>query len=86
MVGQCGLPFGYFPNAKKTWCVVKEKFLDHARHLFSDTCVNVTAEGRPYLRAAICSSKVALGLLGWSSLPHLLIHSLILPFQVFHMV
>ena len=52
---QFGGPFGYFPNAKKTWLVVKEQFLDHACHLFSDTCVNVTAEGRPYLGAAIGS-------------------------------
>ena len=48
-------PFGYFPDAKKTWLVVKEQFLDHACHLFSDTCVNVTSEGTPYLGAAIGS-------------------------------
>ena len=47
--------FGYFPNAKKTWLVVKGQFLEHARHLFSNTCVNITAEGRPYLGAAIGS-------------------------------
>lgn len=52
---QFGPPFGYFPNAKKTWLVVKEQFLDHERHLFSDTCVYVTGEGRPYLGAAIGS-------------------------------
>ena len=52
---QFGPPFGYFPNAEKTWLVVKEQFLDHARHLFSDTCINVTAEGRPYVGAAIGS-------------------------------
>lgn len=52
---QFGPHFGYFPNAKKTWLVVKEQFLDRARHHFSDTCVNVTAEGRPYLGAAIGS-------------------------------
>ena len=42
---QFGPPFGYFLNAKKTWLVVKEQFFDHARHLFSVSCVNV-----PYSR------------------------------------
>ena len=63
------LTFGYFPNAKKTrWPVVKGQFLEHARHVFSNTCVNITDESRPYLGAAIgprafiedyVSSKVA---------------------------
>ena len=50
-----GPAFGYFPNAKKTWLVVKEQYLELARTLFADTCVNVTADGRPHLGAAIGS-------------------------------
>lgn len=35
--------------------------MDHSCHLFSDTCVNVTAEGRPYLGAAIGSRPFIVG-------------------------
>ena len=51
-----GLPYGYFPNASKTWLVVKECYLDHVKSLFADTCVNVTSDGRPHLGAAIGSA------------------------------
>ena len=54
-VSQFSPSFGYFPNAKKMWLVVREQFLDHACKLLSETCANVTAEGRPYLGAAIGS-------------------------------
>ena len=29
--------FGYFPNANKSWLVVKPGFLDTAKHLFDNT-------------------------------------------------
>ena len=48
-----GPHFGYFPNASKTWLVVKEQYLEHAQLLFANTCVNVTKDGRPHLGAAI---------------------------------
>ena len=51
-----GPHFGYFPNASKTWLVVKEQYLNHAQLLFSNTCVNVTKDGRPHLGAAIGST------------------------------
>jgi len=51
-----GPPFGYFPNASKTWLVVKEQFLKRAQLIFADTCVNVTTDGRPHLGAAIGST------------------------------
>ena len=51
-----GPHFGYFPNASKTWLVVKEQYLNHAQLLFANTCVNVTTDGRPHLGAAIGST------------------------------
>jgi len=44
----------------KTWLVVKEQFLDLAHQLFSDTSVNITTDGRPYLGATVgCQAYVA---------------------------
>ena len=54
-VSQLGPQFGYFPNAKKMWLVVKKQFLDFACKLFSDTSVNITTDGRLYLGAAVGS-------------------------------
>ena len=51
-----GPHFGYFPNASKTWLVVKEQYLKHAQLLFANTCVNVTTDGWPHLGAAIGST------------------------------
>ena len=48
-----GPKFGYFPSATKTWLVTKEKHLSTAISSFSNTGVQVTSEGRPYLGAAI---------------------------------
>ena len=56
-ISSLGPPFGYFPNASKTWLVVKEQYLTHAQMLFANTCVNITADGRPYLGAAIGSTN-----------------------------
>jgi len=52
-LSQLGPLFGYYPNAKKTWLVVKPQHLELAHHVFSGSNVNITAEGRPYLGAAI---------------------------------
>ena len=54
-ISQHAPPFSYFPNSKKTWLVVKPQFLEQARSLFADSLVNVTADGRPYLGAAVGS-------------------------------
>ena len=44
-----GPSFGYFPNAMKTWLVVKEDQQLEAEALFHDTDINITCSGRPYL-------------------------------------
>ncbi len=41
----------------KTWLVTKERHLSHARELFQDTPVNITAQGRPYLGTALGSNE-----------------------------
>ena len=46
-----GPPLGFFPNASKTWLIVKEPFREEAQRLFSD--INFTCEGRKYLRSFI---------------------------------
>ena len=90
---QFGPPFGYFPNAKKTWLVVKEQFLDHAYH-FSDTYINVTTD---YPGAVMVQElslrimflvKLLLGLLNLELLACFAstVHNLILLFQLFHVV
>ena len=48
-----GPKYGYYANASKTWLVTKEKFLATAITNFEGTDVRVTAEGKPYLGAAI---------------------------------
>ena len=55
-----GPPIGYFPNATKTWLVVKQEHLDKARELFDGTGIQITQEGtgdksggQRYLGAAI---------------------------------
>ena len=52
-----GPMFGYFPNATKTWLVVKPQFIDQAKELFKDTGVQITMEGQKYLGAAIGSPQ-----------------------------
>ena len=52
-ISSLGPPFGYFPNASKTWLVVKELHLKSAQLLFANTYVNITTSGRPFLGAAI---------------------------------
>ena len=56
-ISSFGPPFGYFPNASKTWLVVKEQYFKHAQMLFANTCVNITTDGRPHLGAAIGTSN-----------------------------
>ena len=46
-------PFGYHANASKTWLIVKKSVEAQARSLFSNTQINITSEGRPYLGAAL---------------------------------
>ena len=49
--------FGYYPEATKTWLVVKPAYEERARELFSD--VNITTEGRKFLGSFIGSPEAA---------------------------
>lgn len=44
-----GPSFGYYPKASKSWLVVKEEKYEEAVHLFQNTGINITTEGRKYL-------------------------------------
>ncbi len=52
-----GPQYGYFPNPTKTWLVVKEQYLTYAKSIFANTGVSITANGRPYLGAAIGTER-----------------------------
>ena len=53
-----GPKLGYYPNAAKTWLVVKsEKILQKAKQTFASTKINVTTEGIKYLESFIGSIK-----------------------------
>ena len=52
-LSQLGPLYGYYSNVKKTWLVVKPQHLEQAHQVLADINVNITAEGRPYLGAAI---------------------------------
>ena len=46
---------GYYPNAAKTWLIVKSPFLSGAQRIFDGTGVQVTVEGKHHLGAALGS-------------------------------
>lgn len=49
-----GPAFGYYPNAAKTWLIVKEHHLEEAKIPFEDSGVSIsTTEGKRHLGAAI---------------------------------
>ena len=48
-----GPDYGYYPNASKTWIVVKEDKVDAAVAAFQGTKVNITIEGKRQLGAAL---------------------------------
>ena len=48
-----GPALGYYPNAKKCWLVVKSEKLKEANDVFAETGINITAEGRKHLGAAL---------------------------------
>ena len=47
-----GPAYGYFPNASKTWLIVKDEKLDEAKRIFKGTGVKFTSEGKRHLGAA----------------------------------
>ena len=42
---EIGPPLGYFPNASKTWLVVKPEYLQDAKDIFHGTNIRITEEG-----------------------------------------
>ena len=54
-ISQIGPEYGYFPNASKTWLIVKERNLKQVKQLFQGTGVVITPEGKRHLGSAIGS-------------------------------
>ena len=52
-IQEVGPLFGYFPNARKSWLLVKEEFLSDAERVFSGSGVNITMEEKSYLGALL---------------------------------
>ena len=44
---------GYYPNASKSWLIVKEEKMGTATEIFADTKINITTTGRKYLGSFI---------------------------------
>ena len=53
---EIGQDYGYYPNASKTWLIVKEGSLEEATAIFEGTDVTITVKGRRHLGAAIGTS------------------------------
>ena len=56
-ISAIGPDYGYYPNASKTWLIVKEASLEEATALFQGTGVSITVEGKRHLGAAIGTSS-----------------------------
>lgn len=52
-ISEIGPDYGYFPNATKTWLIVKDGSLEEATSLFQGMGVSITVEGKRHLGAAI---------------------------------
>ena len=52
-----GPDFGYYPNASKSWLVVKEEKYDEACSMFQDTNIQITTDGQRYLGGCIGSAS-----------------------------
>ena len=52
-----GPMFGYYPNASKSWLVLKDEPAALASSIFGGTDINLTTEGHRYLGSVIGSSK-----------------------------
>ena len=50
-----GSYYGYYPNALKTWLIVKPVYSSDAQQLFEGTGVQVTVDGKRHLGAALGS-------------------------------
>ena len=56
---ECGQDYGYSANASKTWLVVRPEYLDQAKEIFAESGVQITAEGRRHLGAAVGTRSFA---------------------------
>ena len=56
---ECCQDYGYSANASKTWLVVKPEYLDQAKEIFAESGVQITAEGRRHLGAAVGTRSFA---------------------------
>ena len=56
-LNELGPAYGYFANSKKTWLIVKERYLPKAKELFSDSGMNIATEGKRHLGAALASGS-----------------------------
>ena len=50
---QIGPEYGYYPNAPKTWLIVREESFSQAIQVFQDSGVFITKEGKRHLGAAV---------------------------------
>ena len=55
-IEQFGPLLGYYPNALKSWLIVKSHCKTQADSIFADTKINITTEGRKYLGGYIGTS------------------------------
>ena len=55
MLESDGPPYGYFVNSVKSWLVVKLEHLASAQAIFSGMGVQISADGRRHLGAAVGS-------------------------------
>ena len=50
-----GSKYGYFPKSTKWYLIVKKSCLKDAKTIFTDTNINITADGRKHLGAVVGS-------------------------------
>ena len=55
-VRNIGPKFGYTPNAKKSWIIVKEEALQQAKSIFNESGINITTQGKRHLGAPLGTS------------------------------
>ena len=51
-ISEIGPEYGYFPNAGKTWLIVKETDFEKAKRVFKDTGLTISKEGKRHLGSA----------------------------------
>ena len=54
-----GPEFGYYPNAPKTWFIVKQEHFALANEIFANLGVQIIVDGRRHLRAVLGTSSFA---------------------------